>query len=358
MTTMQQRQSGQAVILCVEDEDDLRCDLVDELTEAGYAVIEARDGVQAAARIDEAQPDLILCDINMPGRNGYDLLDQLRRERPELAEVPFIFLTALADPREVVRGKRAGADDYLVKPVDFDLMLATVEARLREVGRIRTAQRLEVDRLRQALGGLHIPPANGDGAWQALDYVALGMVLLDGSGEVLFANRSAKVLATEADGLAVSGRFGMTTVTEGHSLQRAVSAAVTAGLAGEEHVSCAPLPRVSEERDMLAVACALDASGPSSPRAPAAVVFISDPLRRQNVPGDVLAALFGLTPAECQIAVLLAHGNRLEEIATHLRVSQTTIAYHMRNLYQKTGTNRQADLIALVLTGPMAVNFR
>lgn len=108
---------------------------------------------------------------------------------------------------------------------------------------------------------------------------------------------------------------------------------------------------------MLAVVCALDTSGQDSPPAPAAVVFISDPLRRQHVPGDVLTALFGLTPAECQIAVLLAHGDRLEEIAIHLEISQTTVAYHMRNLYQKTGTNRQADLIALVLTGPMAVNF-
>lgn len=358
MTTMEQGQTEQAVILCVEDEDDLRCDLVDELKEAGYTVIEARDGVQAAARIDEAKPDLILCDINMPGRNGYDLLDELRRKRPELAEVPFIFLSALADPREVVRGKRAGADDYLVKPVDFDLMLATVEARLREVNRIRSTQQVEINQLRQALGGLHGPMVDKDGSWQALNYVALGIVLLDGSGKVLFANRSAEMLASETDGLCLSGRFDAAAPAAGRSLHQAVFAAVSAGLAGEEHVSCASLPRMTEERGMLAVACALDASGQDSPPAPAAVVFISDPLRRQHVPGDVLAALFGLTPAECQIAVLLAHGDRLEEIASRLGVSQTTIAYHMRNLYQKTGTNRQADLIALVLTGPMAVNFK
>lgn len=358
MTTKEAGRTGKAVILCVEDEDDLRCDLVDELKEAGYAVIEAHDGAQAAARIDEARPDLILCDINMPGRNGYDLLDEMRRKRSDLAEVPFIFLSALADPREVVRGKRAGADDYLIKPVDFDLLLATVEARLREVSRIRRGQQAEIDNLRHALGGLHTPPANSDSAWQALDYVALGMVLLDGSGAVLFANRSAKALAAEIDSIAMSGRFDAAAPGNGRSMHDAVIAAVEAGLAGKEHVSCAALPRTTEERDVLVVACALDASDQGTSPSPAAVVFISDPLRRQHVPGDILASLFGLTPAESQVAVHLAQGNRLEEIAIRLRVSQTTIAYHMRNLYQKTGTNRQADLIALILSGPMAVNFQ
>ncbi|HHX89708.1 MAG TPA: response regulator transcription factor [Paracoccus sp.] len=352
-----EKKAPHPVILCVEDEDDLRLDLVDELKEAGYTVIEARDGVQAQARIAAARPDLILCDINMPGCNGYDLLDELRRKRPELAEVPFIFLTALADPREVVRGKRAGADDYLVKPVDFDLMLATVEARLREVSRIRSAQQEQIDTLRQVLGGLHTASASQGGAWQALDYVALGMVLLDGAGQILFVNRSAREHAAGPDGFTLRGRFTASTPANARALHEAVTAAIRAGLAGKEHVSCAALARVHDARDLLVVACALDATGLQSPPAPAAVVFISDPLRPRHVPSEILASLFGLTPAECQVAVRLAQGRRLEEIAAQLDVSQTTIAYHMRNLYQKTGTNRQADLIALVLTGPMAVSF-
>ena len=354
---MDEDSAPQPVILCVEDEDDLRLDLVDELKEAGYAVIEARDGVQAQARIAEVRPDLILCDINMPGCNGYDLLDELRRKRPELADVPFIFLTALADPREVVRGKRAGADDYLGKPGDFDLMLATIEARLREVARIRSAQQGQIDQLRQALGWMHTASTNQGGAWQALDYVALGMVLLDGAGQVLFANRSAREQAAGLDGFTLRGRFTASPPANARALNEAVAAAIKAGLAGKEHVSCAALPRASEARDMLVVACALDATNLQSPPAPAAVAFISDPLRRRHVPGDILASLFGLTPAECQVALRLAQGRRLEEIAAQLDVSQTTIAYHMRNVYQKTGTNRQSDLIALVLTGPMAVSF-
>jgi len=164
-------------------------------------------------------------------------------------------------------------------------------------------------------------------------------------------------IAAATDGISLSGRFVATAPVNERSLHDAVFAAVQAGLAGKEHVGCAALPRANRERDMLIVACALDASGQDIPSAPAAVVFISDPLRRQHVPADILASLFGLTPAECQVAVHLAQGHRLEEIATRLEVSQTTVSYHMRNLFQKTGTNRQADLIALVLTGPMAVSF-
>src|SRR5690606_32396059 len=128
-------------------------------------------------------------------------------------EIPFLFLSALGDPREIVQGKRLGADDYLVKPIDYDLLLATVHARLRQVARIRTSL-----------------------------------------------------------------------VSEG---------------------------------------AAPDAAS--------------------------LSAAFGLTPAEARVAMALTQGKALAKIAGDLNVSRTTIAFHMRNLFQKTGTRRQAELVALLL---------
>ncbi|WP_168201391.1 helix-turn-helix transcriptional regulator [Qingshengfaniella alkalisoli] len=65
--------------------------------------------------------------------------------------------------------------------------------------------------------------------------------------------------------------------------------------------------------------------------------------------------LFGLTPAEARVAGALANGARTVDVAKDLGVSQTTIAFHMRNLFQKTGTNRQADLVALILAGAMMI---
>src|SRR5690554_444250 len=114
-------QHAPPVILCIEDEPDLRRDIADELSEAGYAVLEACDGQQALDLLDSSSPDLILCDISMPDLNGYDVLSTVRAKGRDHAETPFVFLSALGDPREIVEGKRLGADDYLIKPIDYDL---------------------------------------------------------------------------------------------------------------------------------------------------------------------------------------------------------------------------------------------
>lgn len=203
-----------AIILCVEDEDMLRRDIADELAEAGYRVLEAAGGQEALDLMRTTRPDLILCDISMPGLTGYQLLDAVQAKGPDFADIPFMFLSALGDPREIVEGKRRGADDYLVKPVDYDLLLATVHARLRQIERIRSAQ-----------------------------------------------------------------------------------AADTA----------------------------------------------------QDAAVAVFPAAFGLTPTEARVAGALAQGRSRAQIASDFGISPTTVAFHMRNIFQKTGTGRQAELVALLL---------
>lgn len=212
MTGYPSIEKKQFVVLCVEDEAQLRRDITDELTEDGYSVIEAGNGEEALARLAETRPDLVLCDISMPGLSGYDVLSTLQEKGSDYAEIPFVFLSALADPRQIVDGKRLGADDYLVKPIDYDLLLATVDARLRQIERIR---------------------------------------------------------AVRTDDLAVS---------------------------------------------------------------------TSD-----------FASSFGMTPTEARVASLLTQGRALQQIAKELGISRTTVAFHMRHIFQKTRTNRQAELVALLL---------
>lgn len=200
-------------VLCVDDEPDLLRDLSEELEEAGYQVLAADSGRAALAQIRRTRPDLILCDISMPRMDGFELLQAVRDMGAELAGIPFVFLTALSDPRDIVAGKRVGADDYLVKPIDYDLLLVTVQARLRQVRRIRAA-----------------------------------------------------------------------------------------GPAGTPDV---------------------DAQG--------------------------LVERFGLTPTEARVAAGLARGGKsLEQVATDLGIARSTAAFHLRNIFAKTGTNRQVDLVALV----------
>ncbi|MCV0396317.1 MAG: response regulator [Rhizobiaceae bacterium] len=351
------RSDERALILCVEDEDDLRTDLVEELEEAGYAVIEAQSGQQALEQLETIRPDLILCDINMPGGNGYDVMRDIRARRPEFADVPFIFLTALADPREVVEGKRSGADDYLVKPVDFDLLLATVAAHLRQVERVRQKVASDMDRLRGALAGLHddVDPDTYRGIAGVLDHIALGVVLLDGECRLRFANRAAHELTADAYGLRIDDELRLSRAEHRQALHDAISEAATAKREGRDGVVCLRISRPSGRRDLLLVASPLAAPKTVEGPKPAVIIFLADPERRPQLREEMLATWFGLTPTESQVALRIAEGARPGEIATALGVSETTIAYHMRNIFQKTDTHRQVELVALVLAGPMAL---
>ena len=126
-----------ATILCIEDEATLRGDIAEELEEAGHKVLQAADGAAGLEIILTQYPDLVISDISMPVMNGFDLLKKVRAERPDLANMPVIFLSALANRDDVVQGLKQGADEYLTKPIDFTLLAAKVEALLRQSERVR-----------------------------------------------------------------------------------------------------------------------------------------------------------------------------------------------------------------------------
>lgn len=144
-----------AKILCIEDEASIRQDIVEELHDAGYETLTAGDGKAGLAAIKKHKPDLVLCDITMPKMDGFQLLAELRNNHPEFADLPFVFVSALADKKQIVEGKALGADDYLTKPIDFDLLLATVQSRLRQVERMTAKKEKELVKLYKAVAHDH-----------------------------------------------------------------------------------------------------------------------------------------------------------------------------------------------------------
>jgi DNA-binding response OmpR family regulator len=146
-----------AKILVVDDEDVLRELIADELRDLEYDVIEAQDGVVALDLIQKTKPDLVISDINMPNMNGIELFQALQDDIPKVAAIPFVFLTARADRENVIQGKLLGVDDYLPKPVDYELLVATVHARLNSV--MRTDMAI-TDRLKDLYVEIQ---QNGDG---------------------------------------------------------------------------------------------------------------------------------------------------------------------------------------------------
>ncbi len=102
-------------ILVIEDEPTQRMLTVAVLVSAGYEVVEAVDGMQGLQMARQSAPDLVVCDVMMPGLNGYQVVDALKKE-PSLAMVPVILLTAMANRTQMRMGMLCGADDYLLKP--------------------------------------------------------------------------------------------------------------------------------------------------------------------------------------------------------------------------------------------------
>ncbi len=114
-------------VLLVEDEDQLRRVMKDLLEREGYIVAEARDGVQALDQVDRYAPDIIVLDLNLPGLDGYSVLQQLR-SRPATRAIPVMVLTAKGDEDNEVRVFELGADDFITKPFRARALSARLEA--------------------------------------------------------------------------------------------------------------------------------------------------------------------------------------------------------------------------------------
>lgn len=122
-------------ILCIDDDRETAALIAEELIDRGYEVGVAHDGREGLAAILKAMPDLVLSDISMPAMSGFELLDRLVSLAPRFSRMPFIFLTALTDRDNELKGRQLGADDYVIKPIDFDMLAAIINARLAGIAR-------------------------------------------------------------------------------------------------------------------------------------------------------------------------------------------------------------------------------
>jgi DNA-binding NarL/FixJ family response regulator len=123
-------------ILCIEDDRETAALLSEDLIERGFDVRLAFDGHEGMTALLGSRPDLVVCDINMPIMSGFEVLERMTAIAPRFHDVPFIFLTALLDRDNELKGRKLGADDYVTKPIDFDVLAAIITARLARVARI------------------------------------------------------------------------------------------------------------------------------------------------------------------------------------------------------------------------------
>jgi len=126
-------------VMIVDDTPDNLALLSDTLSEAGYRVLVATDGLSALEQIAYLTPDIILLDVMMPGIDGFETCNRLK-SAPETAHIPVLFMTALSELDNLLRGFGEGAVDYIVKPIRPPEVLARVDAQLTQVKNLRRTE--------------------------------------------------------------------------------------------------------------------------------------------------------------------------------------------------------------------------
>lgn len=122
-----------ATILIIDDVEEIRENLAEYLELKGYDVLVGNNGSEGIELIRKNEFDLVVCDVVMPQKNGFDVLDYLK-SKPETRNIPFIFLSASAQKEEIEKGASSPADAYLIKPFPFADLEDTIRKLLNPTG--------------------------------------------------------------------------------------------------------------------------------------------------------------------------------------------------------------------------------
>jgi DNA-binding CsgD family transcriptional regulator len=185
------------------------------------------------------------------------------------------------------------------------------------------------------------------------DSLAMGVILLDAASRVLWCNRAACALLAPSEGLTTrNGRLTALRPADNAALQSRIRG-VVATTCGR-HLTAGGGLSVwrGRARQPLSLLVAPLHTGPSFIRAPAAVVFVTDPERKPLASTELLKQLYGLTNREAALANLLMRGTELREAAERLGVSLHTARTFLRYVFRKTETRRQSELVSVLLRGP------
>jgi DNA-binding CsgD family transcriptional regulator len=180
-----------------------------------------------------------------------------------------------------------------------------------------------------------------------LDHLPIAFLVLDQSGKTLVANRAARRVMQQDRVPSLQPR----------NLNRILRELTAPSKDDAERApSALTVPRPSG-KPLSIVAVPLDSDGPDDEARPASVVFLGDPELHAEPDPALLATLFGFTPAESKVASLVMQGKTVAEVAGRLRISPHTTRNHLKRLFSKTNTKRQAELVHMLLSSPACLHF-
>jgi DNA-binding NarL/FixJ family response regulator len=324
------------LVLVISNDATARAMLAKHLGHAGCAFVEAPDEFAGLAVMRECRPDIVLCDLSVPGMRGDRLMFHLQRRHPEIADTPFLFFAgdgfdsaghAPADAATADPAPSSSDSEVLVRQV-FDRLARDVDGSSDLKGR--------------EAGHVPYPVA---ALWQVLDRLPEAVIVVDNAGNAAFVNGAAKLILARDDGLGViDGRLVAADKVADAQIREAL---VRAAMSSEPVFL--NIDRPSGKRGYPLFICGLNEARCSDSSAAFIAVFLADPAIPSRLPVAWLCKRYGFTPKEGQIVADLAEGRSVDEIGHTQKVHASTVHHHLKSIFRKTQTFRQSELISLVL---------
>ncbi len=193
---------------------------------------------------------------------------------------------------------------------------------------------------------------------EALDCLPLGVFVVDAGGKVIHMNESAKAITRADNGLrVVTGRLHACLAEDSLALRALLQRTARRGdLQGRG--GAMPISRPGRDKPLSVIVTPLrhQPEAPSNGE-PVGVLFVSDPENGQQTPDGHLMDLFGLTRSEAMLTLALLEGRGLDWAARHAGMSVNTARTHLKRVFEKTGTHRQAELVRLILSSPAILHY-
>jgi DNA-binding CsgD family transcriptional regulator len=196
-------------------------------------------------------------------------------------------------------------------------------------------------------------------AWRVVDNLAVGVILLDATCRIREMNESARALLRSADGLELGRDETLRAARPADTRRLAKLVAHAAAGGGRQADGALSLPRPSDLRPLQLLVAPLGRV-PARARAGGSrsrwvVVYVSDPERELRLCPESVQRIFDLTPTEACVACELAYGASTNEVAVRTGMGPSTVRWHLKRIYAKTGTRRQTELVRAVLTSPLVL---
>jgi DNA-binding NarL/FixJ family response regulator len=273
---------------------------------------------------------VLVSDLSMPDMTGLQLAHAAKAIAPG---IQIIILTGTADLKTAIQAiNESDIFRFYTKPCPSEDLAAGIKAAIRDMPEQKSSANLQGRGIGEA----------------ALAKLPLGVVVVDKAGHVDFMNPRAAEIVTGDDGLFVSseGTLRARKATESNAIHDLVARVLETGDAGDSGAIAIERPSMLRPLSVL-VSPLAEETGPAR-----AVLFLTDPEAQPSISASIIGELFGLTDSESRLARALAEGRRLDEAAETIGVTVSSARTYLKQVFSKTETSRQAELVQLILTSP------